>query len=65
MKMLTTGEVSYRLAVTPSTVRVWCQRGLFPNAYMAGRDWLIPETDLDNFKRPKKGRKKEGKDGKS
>jgi hypothetical protein len=69
-KDLTTSEVATRLKVSPITVRVWCRRGLFPNAYeqethMArGSYWLIPETDLEGFEQPTMGRPPKPKDDK-
>jgi hypothetical protein len=57
---LTSSKVAERLSVAHSTVRAWCNRGLFPNAARhetpAGSFWLIPEKDLKDFKPPTKGR---------
>lgn len=50
------------LKVQSVTVRAWLKRGLFPNAKLeetvAGKIWLIPESDLKNFKKPEMGRPK-------
>ncbi|HEY9286168.1 MAG TPA: helix-turn-helix domain-containing protein [Pyrinomonadaceae bacterium] len=69
MADLTSSQASARLGVAHSTVRQWCNKGLFPNARLEetliGSVWVIPETDLDNFTPPKMGRpsKKAGKKG--
>lgn len=55
---LTTADVARRLGVSPITVRLWCRRGLFKNAYereeSRGSVWIIPEKDLDGFEPPKR-----------
>lgn len=56
MKLLTTKEIAERYGVKLITAQKWVQRGLFPNKHMYGRDWLIPESDLLKFKKPKAGR---------
>ncbi len=60
MKKLTTSEVATRLGVGKSTVNLWCNQGRFPNAESVeetrGAVWLIPETDLNGFEKPKAGR---------
>lgn len=60
---MTAREVADRLNVKPITVRVWLSRGLFPNAELKfvepfGKIWMIPESDLKNFKKPQMGRPK-------
>lgn len=60
LKLLTTQEVAQRLDVAYPTVTLWCRRGLFPNAIRGpktgkGAIWLIPESDLTNFERPRPG----------
>ncbi len=58
--MLTTREVAERIDANPGTVRMWCINGTFPNAEQQetprGPIWLIPETDLQEFKRRGPGR---------
>jgi excisionase family DNA binding protein len=60
MKKLTTSEVAARLGVGKSTVNLWCNQGKFPNAESVeesrGPVWLIPESDLNGFVKPKAGR---------
>ena len=59
-KELCTSEVAARFSVAIRSVRKWCARGLFPNAYeqqtVRGPVWMIPEKDLENFVPPKMGR---------
>jgi 1,2-phenylacetyl-CoA epoxidase PaaB subunit len=57
-KDLSTSQVAERFNVTAANVRLWCQRGLLPNAYVRkesrGDVWMIPEGDLTTFEPPKK-----------
>lgn len=57
---LTAVQVAEKLGVASVTVRKWCQRGLFPTAYMyetpLGALWMIPQRDLINFTPPPMGR---------
>lgn len=57
-KDLSTSQVAERFNVTAANVRLWCQRGLLPNAYVRkesrGDVWMIPEGDLKTFEPPKK-----------
>lgn len=67
---LSTAQVAERFSVTPANVRLWCKRGLFPNAREVqesrGSVWKIPESDLKNFEPPKKtGRPRKAKTGKT
>jgi hypothetical protein len=59
-KLLTASQAAAKLKVSSVTVRVWCNRGLFPRAELKetefGSGWLIPEGDLKNFTPPKMGR---------
>lgn len=52
-KQLTTREVAEKYGVKQITVRVWCEKGMFKNAYKdtspRGDFWQIPETDLEGF----------------
>jgi excisionase family DNA binding protein len=58
--LITAAQAAARLGVSSVTVRVWCKRGLFPNAELKqtafGSGWLIPESDLKDFQPPKMGR---------
>ncbi len=57
---LKASEVAKRLNVASITVRKWLLAGLFPNARLeetvAGKIWLIPESDLVGFVPPERGR---------
>ncbi len=57
---LTPAEVAERYDVSAITVRLWCRRGLFPNAIATatprGPFWAIPERDLKDFSPPSMGR---------
>ena len=59
-KMLTVKEAAQQLEVAPSTVRMWLKEGLLPGAELkdspAGQYWVIPDTTLQNFEKPKIGR---------
>lgn len=59
-KELSTSEVAERFGVASRSVRAWCARGHFPNAYeqqtTRGPIWMIPESDLEGFIPPKAGR---------
>ena len=52
-KKLTTKQVAEKYGVKQITVRVWCEKGTFKNAYKEtsprGDYWLIPESDLEGF----------------
>jgi excisionase family DNA binding protein len=56
---LTAAQVAERLDVGRSTVNLWCRQGRFPGAHVedspVGQYWLIPESDLKNFVKPKRG----------
>ena len=56
--LLATSDVAARLQVDSSTVRLWCRQGRFPHAQQVGRDWVVPESDLTGFEKPKMGRPK-------
>lgn len=58
---LTAGELARRLGVATVTARRWYKLGLFPHAAQVARTgkggiWLVPESDLAGFERPKVGR---------
>jgi len=65
-KYLKASEVATKLGVKHVTVRAWLSKNLFPNAKLEetilGKVWLIPESDLENFKMPKTGRPLKTKD---
>ncbi|MBA3353487.1 MAG: helix-turn-helix domain-containing protein [Blastocatellia bacterium] len=59
MADLTAEEVATRLGVAAITVRKWLAAGRFPGARKAHpRLWLIPESDLEGFQRPRMGKPK-------
>lgn len=67
---LTVAEVAARLGVEVRTVQKWLQRAerdgeeIFIGAYRAGkRTWLIPESALENFQRPRMGRPTQKREG--
>ena len=57
---LTSTQVAERLEVAPATVRLWCSQGKFKHARLVehprGDYWVIPESDLVGFEKPKMGR---------
>lgn len=66
--MLTTQEVAEQLSVAYQTVMAWIYQGKFPNAQKEetprGDYYLIPQSDVNGFEKPKRGRpKSSGKDG--
>lgn len=55
--MLTTSETAEILGVSTASIRVWLNeegRPRFPNAQKFGRDWQIPESDLEGLPRGRK-----------
>jgi hypothetical protein len=59
IKEMTTRQTAERLEESDRLIRLWCQQGRFPNAHLEkhprGDYWLIPESDLDGFVKPKPG----------
>lgn len=58
---LTAFQISRCFNVKPLTARLWCKKGLFPNAkcetvIYGVVAWLVPESDLQNFTPPKMDR---------
>lgn len=69
--MLTTKETAERLQVSEASIRVWLnddgeKARRFPNAIKFGRDWQIPECDVNKLPsgvkrgRPSKSSSKKG-----
>jgi hypothetical protein len=61
MEYLTTQQIAERYGVEVQTVSGWCKRGLFPNVRLGpktgrGAIYLVPESDLDGFVPPERGR---------
>lgn len=55
---LTVSEVAQKLGVAEVTARQWARQGRFPNARRTRGGWLVPESDLQNFERPRMGKPK-------
>jgi len=59
-KLLTVHEVAERIGAGRSTVRLWASKGKFAGAERvetpAGAYWLIPESSLEGFVNPGRGR---------
>ena len=54
MALLTTAQAADRLNISESLVRRYCRDGRL-KAQRIGRDWLIEESDLDQFQqKPRK-----------
>ena len=58
--MLTTQEIASEFDVAYQTVMAWIYKGFFPNAQKEetprGAYYLVPRSDLRDFKVPKRGR---------
>lgn len=55
--LLTTKDIAERFSVTTQAVARWCREGLLPNAQRLGRDWVVPEEDVETFSPPPRGPK--------
>ncbi len=59
-KYLKASEIAKKYNVSAVSVKSWIKAGLFPNAKfeenIVGSLWLIPESDLQNFAKPERGR---------
>ena len=61
MRYLTTADIAARYGRNYRTATRWCQRGLFPHLIKgrktaSGALYLIPESDLEGFTPPQRGR---------
>jgi hypothetical protein len=61
MHYLTTADIAARYGKNYRTATRWCQRGLFPHLIKGrktatGAIYLIPESDLEGFTPPRRGR---------
>lgn len=58
--MMTTQQVADELEVAYQTVMAWIYQGKFPNAHKEetprGVYYLIPQSDVKRFEKPKRGR---------
>ena len=67
MKGLLPSQVAKKLGVKTVTVRAWLNQGMFPNAVREETEffhhpvWRIPESDVENFQMPTRGRPKKEK----
>ena len=59
-EMLTTQQIANEYGVAYQTVMAWVYKGFFPNAQKEetprGPYYLVPRSDLRDFKAPKRGR---------
>jgi Helix-turn-helix domain len=59
-KMLTVSEVAARLGESERNIRNWAKQKVFPGAELRdsprGPYWEIPESDLQHFEKPARGR---------
>lgn len=46
--MVTTKKAGARLGISPRSVTLLCRRGTI-QAQKLGRDWLIPETEVERY----------------
>jgi len=49
MEFLTPQEVAAKLKVRRLTVYVWIQKQILPNAVKVGKQWRIPQSDIDQI----------------
>ena len=42
-------EIAKKVMVQGNTVRIWCTKGYFPNAFRIGSSWRIPRIDVENY----------------
>lgn len=56
--VLSAKQVGEKYGVSHQAVKYWIKRGLIPEAYKVGQNWVIPEEALETFKPPKMGRPK-------
>lgn len=55
---LTIAELAARFHRSSSTIRGWCQRGRFEDAYkLNGRDWRVPPAGVDAFLAEQRGQR--------
>lgn len=59
-KMLTVKEAAERIGAAEISVRIWASKGRFAGARKEqtpmGSYWVIPESALENFENPGRGR---------
>lgn len=52
-------EARHGRSFSPQLLRVYCRQERFPHATYFGRQWCIPQADLDAFVPPVMGRPRE------
>lgn len=52
-KMLTTKQAGSRLDLDPRTIKRYCREGKL-KCEKIGRDWLIPEAEIERYERERK-----------
>lgn len=57
-KLYSTTEVAEMLGIHPTQARVLCQQGRLQGAQKVGRDWVIPEGAIREYKPRGPGRPK-------
>ncbi len=66
MERFTAKEIAEKYEVGKNVAQKWIQKHLFPNAYKEtvapfGEIWYVPAADIENFKKPERGRPKSEK----
>jgi predicted site-specific integrase-resolvase len=56
-ELLGVAKIAERYGVHTNTAQRWCREGRFPNARRESGVWLVPESDLEGFERPRPGPK--------
>jgi excisionase family DNA binding protein len=50
-ELLNTTETVTRLKYDPRTIQRWCKEGRFASALKVGREWRIPEEEVERYQR--------------
>lgn len=66
MRNMTVKEIALRFAVDKRVAQNWVRNGHFPNAQLEivpifGAVWKVPESDLEDFVRPRAGQPRKEK----
>lgn len=54
MSLLNASKAGIQLGVSSQTIKRWFEKGLFPNAYKIESTIRIPQSDIDELKKPKR-----------